>query len=332
MRATFNRFPTALTAALGLLAALALLLSVQGCGTTADATTTVTGPTPASALKVFNSYVTAERVATANQDQPLATEITASAQYSQVSVNYAVSAVTGQAVTIPTYGKPTLYVPKLPTYPQWFMAAAPVSGKGQAAGTALMVFDRTDAAASWTLDNSVLLDKNAPALNVAIKNGYATALRTTDDSLQFRPDEVGAMQATVVDEGPSTPAAAVVAPGPLTTGLYQANQALAKQARAQHNYYSWELEGTSYPFFALATTNGGAIVIYTMGFNTQTLPAKSSPKRTLPVPDGQGPITKLLDADSPFQYLAIDPPPVKQGGGKLQVIGSYGGPSYVKGT
>ncbi|HEY2281005.1 MAG TPA: hypothetical protein VGI00_21815, partial [Streptosporangiaceae bacterium] len=292
------------------------------------------------ALNVFNAYVTAERVATANQDQPLATSITGSAQYSQVSVNYAVAAVTGQAVTSPTYGKPTLYVPKLTTYPQWFMATAPVSGKGQVAGTALMVFDRLDASASWALNNSVLLDKDAPALNVAVKDGYATALRTTDTGLQFRPDEVGAMQASVVDEGPHSPAASVVAPGPLTTGFYQNNQAMAVQARAQGNYYSWELEGTSYPFFALATTSGGAIVVYTMGFNTQTLPVKWSPKKTIPVPDGfkpllpvgQVPITKLLDADSTFQYLAIDPPPAKNGGGKLQVVGSSGGPSYVKGT
>ncbi len=242
MRATFNRFPTALTAAFGLLAALALLLSVQGCGTTADATTTATGPTPASALKVFNAYVTAERVATANQDQPLATEITGSAQYSQVSVNYTVAAVTGQPVTSPTYGKPTLYVPKLTTYPQWFMATAPVSSKGQAAGTALMVFDRDDAAASWALNNWVLLDKDAPALNVAVKDGYATALRTTESRLQFRPDEVGAMQATVVDEGPSTPAASVVAAGPHTTGLYQASQAVAGRhgPRATTTPGSWK--------------------------------------------------------------------------------------------
>ena len=66
MRATLNRIPKALTAVSGSLAALALLLSVQGCSTTASATTTtVAGPTPASALKVLNYYVTAERVATA---------------------------------------------------------------------------------------------------------------------------------------------------------------------------------------------------------------------------------------------------------------------------
>ena len=82
----------------------------------------------------------------------------------------------------------------------------------------------------------------------------------------------------------------MVAAGPLTTGIYQASQAKAVQARAQGNYYSWELEGSSYPFFALSTTDGGAIVVYTMGFNTQTLPVKWPPKRTLPVPDGFKPL------------------------------------------
>ncbi len=79
-----------------------------------------------------------------------------------------------------------------------------------------------------------------------------------------------------------------------------------------------------------------------MGFDTQTLPVRWSPKRTLPVPDGfkpllpphQGPITKLLDADSQVQYAAIDPPPAKNGSsaGKLQVVGSNSVPTYVKGT
>src|ERR1700759_836409 len=125
------------------------------------------------------------------------------------------------------------------------MATAPVSGKGKPAGTALMVFDRLDASANWVLENSVMLGKDAPALHVAIKDGYATALRTTETGLRFRPDEVGAMQASVVDEGPHSPAASVVAAGPLTTGIYQASQAMAVRARAQGNYSSWELGGTS---------------------------------------------------------------------------------------
>ena len=336
MRATFNRFPKALTAVLGLLAALALTLSVTGCGTTADATTTVPGPTQASALKVFNAYVTAQRVAVANHDALLAASLTSSSQYSLVSTQWSI----GQAPAAPSYGKPTLYVPKLTTYPQWFMAVAPEHQRGRAAGTYLMVFDKPDAAASWTLDGSVLLSQGSTTLPVAVKNGYATALRTTDTNLLLRPDEVGAIHASVVDEGPSSPAAKVVAAGPLTTGLYSTYAAKAKQARAHGYYYSWELEGTSYPFFALATNDGGAVVMYTMSLNTAASRVKPS-KEPIPVPGNlksvvratQAPIVRVLDIDSTLQYVAVDPPPAKNGGtaGKLQVIGNSGFPTYVGG-
>jgi hypothetical protein len=337
MRTTFNRFPKALTAVSGLLAALALVLSVQGCGTTASAGTTVPGPNQAKALKVFSAYVTAERVAVANHSTLLAQSLVSSAQYTVVSARWSY----GQTVTAISYGKPTLYVPKLTTYPQWFMATVPEAQKGEATGTALMVFDKPDATANWALDGSVMLSPGAPALHIAVKNGYATALRTTDKNLQFRPDEVGAIHATVVDDGPASAAAKVVAAGPLTTGLYQSNTAIAKQIQAQGNYYSFELEGTSYPFFALATTDGGAIVMYTMSLNTSTTPVHASASRPIPVPDqfkpllpaGQKPMTKLFDADYTQEYVAIDPPPVKPGGtaGQLQVIGTTSVPSYAFG-
>ena len=339
MRATFNRYPKALTAVSGLLAALALTISVQGCSTTASATTTVTGPNQASALKVFNAFVTAERVAVANHDALLAQSLVSSAQYSMVSALWS----TGQMVTAPTYGKPTLYVPKLTTYPQWFMASVPESRNGKALGTALMVFDKPDATAEWAQDNSVMLSPDAPPLHVAVKDGYATALRTTDTSLQFRPDEVGAIHATVVDDGPASAAAKVVAAGPLTTGLYQSFSAMATQVGAAGNYYSFELEGTSYPFFALATTDGGAIVMYTMSMNTSTTPKHASSKQPIAVPDdfkplvaqvtaGKYPFTQLMDADYTQQYLAIDPPPVKDGKpGQLQVVGTASVPTYLYG-
>jgi hypothetical protein len=145
----------------------------------------------------------------------------------------------------------------------------------------------------------------------------------------------------VVDEGPNSPAASVVAPGSPTTGFYEANTAAAKQARAQGRYYSSELEGTSYPFFALATTDGGAIVFYTMSLNTSTTPVKYSAKNTIPVPDAFKPllpadhprVTKLLDTYSTLQYVAIDPPPAAHGGtiGKLRVVATAGGPTAAVG-
>ena len=84
-----------LTAVLGLLAALALLLSLQGCSTTAAATTSVTGPTPAAALRIFNAYVTAERVALANHNELLALSLLTGSQYNITSAAYTAAAATG---------------------------------------------------------------------------------------------------------------------------------------------------------------------------------------------------------------------------------------------
>src|ERR1700761_9660070 len=125
MRATLNRIPKAMMAVLGPVAALAVLLSVQGCGTMADATTTAAGPTPAAARSVFNAYVTANKVAVANHDQLLAQSLVSSAQVDILQSQYQMASSTGGEVTAPSYGKPTLYVPKLTTYPQWFIATAP---------------------------------------------------------------------------------------------------------------------------------------------------------------------------------------------------------------
>jgi hypothetical protein len=348
MRATFNRIPKAMTAVAGSLTAVVLLLSVQGCGTTASATTTVAGPTPAAALKVFNSYVTANRVAVANRDQLLAESLTSSAEFDVLASQYQIAASTGVPVANPSYGKPTLYVPKLTTYPQWFMAAAPEYLAHGQAGTEVMVFDRPEATSGWTVDGTVQLAGNA-ALDVAVnKNGYATALATTDSSLEFRPDEVGATHASVADEGPSSAAAKVVAAGPQTTGIYQANVAYAEKVRPDHWIYTWQMEGTSYPFFALRTTDGGAIVFYTMSLNRQTVPAAMPPAHpkvqppSVPVPDadkplieaGQGPFIYGFNADSTLQFLAVDPPGAKNGStpGQLRIVGNGGSLTYAGGS
>jgi hypothetical protein len=349
MRATFNRIPRAMTAVAGSLTAVVLLLSVQGCGTTASATTTVAGPTRATALKVFNAYVTANKVAVANRDQLLAESLTSSAQFDVLSSQYQIAASTGVPVANPSYGKPTLYVPRLTTYPQWFMATAPEYPAHGRPGTVVLVFDRPEATSGWTVDGTVQLAADATALNVAVdKNGYATALATTAGSLEFRPDEVGATHASVADEGPSSPAAKVVAAGPQTTGIYQANAAYAAKIRPGHWIYTWQMEGTSYPFFALRTTDGGAIVFYTMALNRQTVPAAKPPAHpkvqppSVPVPDiykpliesGQGPFTDEFDADSVLQFLAADPPTAKNGStpGQLRIVGNGGSLTYAGGS
>jgi hypothetical protein len=334
-------------AILGPLAALGLLLSVQGCGTAASATTaSVTGPTPASALGVYNSFVTANRVALANQNELLALSLLTGSQYSITSATYTAATARGHLMTGPVYGPPTLYVPKLTTYPQWFMATVPERpATGGATQTALLVFDRLDAEAIWALSSSAVLDAGA-ALNVAVdRAGYATALATSDQALKLRPDVVGAIHAAVADDGPSSAAAPVVQAGPQTTGLYQANAAIARQVAAQKDSYSWELEGTSFPFFALRTTDGGALVFYTMALATSTVAAHLPPAHShakppvIPVPaafKSLVPATHLpfqhgLNVNYTYSYIALDPAATAQKAA-LQVIGVNGAPTYVHGT
>src|SRR5262245_23839809 len=100
---------------LGLLVAIGLLLSVQGCGATASATTSATGPTPAAAMRVFNSYVTAEKVALANHDEMLALSLATGAEYNLVTASFSIAARSGQAIPVTVYGRPTLYVPRQTT-------------------------------------------------------------------------------------------------------------------------------------------------------------------------------------------------------------------------
>jgi hypothetical protein len=349
MNATVSGLPRALRALLGPLAALGLLLSVPGCGTSAAASTSTPGPTPASALQTYNSYVTNERVAVANQDELLALQSLTGSQYGVTSAAYTAAVATGHPVTGTVYGKPTLYVPKLITYPQWFMAVVPEHpATGGAERTELLVFDKPDAEVDWALTGSAVLNQDAPDLGVAVdRAGYATALATSDPKPKLRPDIVGAMHAAVADDGPSSAAAVAVAPGPQTTGFYQVNAALARQAAARQDVYTWELEGTSYPLFALRRTDGGALVFYTMALTTTTVPARLPPPGSaanaklpaIPVPRayrpllpaGQPPIQHGLTADATLSYVAFDPA-ASSASGRIQVIGSGGGPTYAHGS
>jgi hypothetical protein len=337
-----------LRAALVPLAALGLLMSVQGCSTTASATTSAGGPTLASVTRAYDSYVTAERVALADHNELLALSLTTSAEYALVSAGYTAGTGPGAAAAAdrPVFGRPTLYVPKLTTYPQWFMAAAPEHpARGGPARTSLMVFYRAGSGATWQLSGSVLLNPGTAPLPVATgRGGYATPLATSSQALKVRPDEVGAMHATVADDGPSSPATAVVAAGPQTTGLYSAYAAARRQAATRHEFYQWEMEGSSYPVFALRTTDGGALVFYTMYLDTVTEATNQPPRHshaplpTLPVParykpflpSDTGTLHHQLTGDQTMQYAALVPPANSQNG-KIQVIGSAGGPTYAHG-
>ena len=349
MNATVSGLPRALRVLLGPLAALGLLLSVQGCSTSAAATTTMTpGPTPASALQIYNGYVTTEKVALVNHDELLALSLLTGSQYSITQAAYFAAVATGHPVTGPVYGKPTLYVPKLITYPQWFMAAVPEHpATGGAEQTEVLVFDRPDAETKWALSGSAVLNQGAPALGVAVDSaGYATALATSDPKPKLRPDIVGAMHATVADDGPSSAAAVAVAPGPETTevvpGQRGAGQAGRRAPRRLH------LGAGRDQLSALRAAQDGrqrAGLLHDDADHRdragQAAAAAQHRERCrpsrYPAPTGRccPPTSRRsstqLTANATLSYVALDPA-ASSASGRIQVIGSGGGPTYAHGN
>jgi len=153
---------------------------------------------------------------------------------------------------------------------------------------------------------------------------------------------LGALQAAVVDDGPASPAASVVASGPLTTGMYQAARTSALGLSAPHgDIYQWELDGSNYGKFALRLADGGALVFYAMYLDsTIEIPAvlndstalTPGPPITVPdylmplLPAGTKPPRVQLESQELLSFVAVDP---TAGGAKISVIAVGGGLSYA---
>lgn len=324
-------------------AAAATLLAVQGCAPAtpadADAVTQVRHDVSVgTAAAVYRSYRAASDAAAAAGDMASAAPTVSYAQWAQVKGQYTAQAVTGTPVPRYRYGTPTFYVPAIAGYPYWFVAAVPRStvtgGRPSAAVNTLMLFTRVRADLPWTLSGSSVLSQPLPAI-ARDRDGYAIDVPTTDPSLLLRPDVVGASQAAVVDDGPASPAAAVVAAGPQTTGLYAAQAAQAATQQARGLQYRWLLQGASYPQFELRLADGGALVLYGMYLATSNQHANLVAGSPIPMPAAFRPLlaapTEIgyhaVFASWTYEFAAIDPPATAHDA-RLRVIAALGGPSF----
>lgn len=316
------------------------LLGAQGCapGAPADAATQAGHAVSlAMARSIYETYVKDSDAAAVHSDQATALSVVTSAQWAQVKSQYLALASEGTAVPRYSYGTPTFYVPALSAFPQWFVVAVPrstVTGghRGPAVST-LLLFARDKTTVIWTLSGTAVLSRPLP--KVELDGGYAIGVSTIDQSLLLRPDVVGATQAAVVDDGPTSPAATVVAAGPQTTGLYaaQAAQAAAQQRRGLE--YEWLLQGSPFPQVGLRLADGSALIFYGMYLNTTNEHPNLDAGSPIPVPDAVAPILTTpgqvgyhaVYANWAYQYAAIDPP-ASASGAKLQIIGWQGGLSY----
>jgi hypothetical protein len=230
-------------------------------------------------------------------------------------------------------------VPALPGFPQWFMVTANrttvTGGKPGATDRTLMLFARDKTTEGWTLSGTAVLSRPLPAI-ARDADGYAIPVSTTDSSLLLRPDVVGATQAAVVDDGPSSPAAGVIAAGPLTTGLHTAQVARAAAEQRRGLQYQWLLQGAPFPQVGLRLAgSGSALIMYGMYLDTTNqhpnlvagspidVPAEFKPMLAEPTEIGY----HAVFANWAYQFAAIDPAATASNG-KLEVIGSERGPSF----
>jgi hypothetical protein len=316
------------------------LLSVPGCApdAPADAATQASHSVSLStARSVYERYVTASDAAAVQGDQAQALSLVTSAQWAQVQSQYLTLASVGTPVTRYAYGAPVFYVPALPGYPQWFVVAVPrhtvTAGREGPAARTLMLFARARKTVPWTLSGMAVL--SGPLPKIALEGGYAIPVSAVDQSLLLRPDVVGATQAAVADDGPASPATAVVAAGPQTTGLFKAQAAQAAAQQRRGLQYQWLLQGAPFPQVALKLAGGGALVLYGMYLNTSNEHPGLDAGSPIPVPAAFTPILTTPNevgyhavfANWAYQFAAIDPPATAPGA-KLQIIAWQSGPSY----
>ena len=318
------------------------VLSVQGCAPAPDAdaaTHASHSVTFADARAAYQTYVRISDTAAATGDQASALTVVTSAQWVQTKSQYAALVTAGTPVPRYRYGTPTFYVPALSGFPQWSVVAADrttvTRGKPGATDSTLMLFAREEKTDDWTLSGTAVLSRPLPAI-ARDADGYAVPVSTKDTTLLLRPDVAGATQAAVVDDGPSSPAAAAIAAGPMTTGLYAAQNARAAAEQARGLEYQWLLQGAPYPQVGLRLAgSGSALIMYGMYLNTTNehpnlvaglpvpVPAEFKPMLAEPAEIGY----HAVFASWAYQFAAIDPAATASNG-KLEVIGSQRGPSF----
>jgi hypothetical protein len=297
------------------------------------------GLTLAEAQAAYSWYTSVSDAAAEQENSLESLLVAGDVQWAVVNGQYTAWAMAGTPVPQYHYGQPVFYVPALTSFPQWFVATVPVSteagGRSGAPVNTIMVFERSLPGQPWTVNGTAALDRPLPPI-ARDSQGYATAVTTTDPSVLVRPDVVGATQAAVVDEGPANPAAAVMASGPQTTGLYAAQAAYGDAQAAKGLHYQWLLEGTDFPQFQLRTADGGDLVFYGMYLNTATEHPNSLAGAVIPMPAQYralqaGPVGigyHGVAVNWSYEYVAVDPP-LTAANAKVAVIAAGGGVTFA---
>jgi hypothetical protein len=362
-------------AGVALLAAVSM--AAAGCSSGGNAASTpVAAPTtpdgrltPQSAATAFHSFTSNEDVSRGAGDERLALSWTNDGQSLVTAAKFRKAVFEDEPIARYTYGKPKLFVPRIADYPQWFMAVAerteqpPVaaaepakagadkpdkpdksdkSDKDADSRTALMIFARKEPAARWRLGLATELEKGAKLPHLTVDaQGYAKPLATFDDGLLIQPRFVGAMQATLAEEGDQSLAADVVEGGKHTSDHYEKIQDKKKQMKEDGFAFDSIFTATQFPVYALRTNDGGGLVLYSMSRDT-VLYRKSKKVDRIPIPRTAAHLLNELIMRNELgvvemhNYAAVVPRKVGGGGSKsttkTKIVGFAGDPVKATGS
>jgi hypothetical protein len=369
----------------GLALAIAAALGAAGCTSSPGTSTTAAATSSASpgseaywpqltladARAAYTTYITTSDLAARVGDKSLALSVVQGAAWDTLSAAYTIAHASHirPPYTRYTYGTPRYYLPQPPQAgaPEYFVVSvtrSPVPGttplvpsaqdvaadvRLPASGTVLMLFEKPASGGVWQVASISQLAPGEPVPALATdEHGYVILDSMNHLGTQLvRPALTPPLDASVVDDGPTSPASQVVASGPLTTGMYQTAATSASDiAPPSGDVYQWLLEGSSYGRLSLETADGGSLVLYTMYFN-HTVQTKSSLSQDIPVLSGQpitvpgylkpllspghwAPKTRLQTQDI-LSFAAIDPPAADKSA-KIQVIAIGGGLHTASGS
>ncbi|MCW2877045.1 MAG: hypothetical protein JWQ95_1145 [Sphaerisporangium sp.] len=184
-----------------------------------------------------------------------------------------------------TWGRPTLLVPRLDRFPYWFAAVVErhdASGKSR---TAVLAFMKQYESSRWQLSFASLLypGTKPPAVSLDLQ-GYATPLATRDDTIAISPHLMAPLHATIAEEGPGGFAADLIAAGPQTTGYFTEVKKVQPEFKWRGFLYDSLFAATAFPIYALRTTGGGALILYSLTRTTLRQAKAKVAEGLVPVP------------------------------------------------
>jgi hypothetical protein len=224
----------------------------------------------------------------------------------------------------PAFGpaQATYYLPRAEpaTGPRWFavrVANAFASSPGKVSSVEYLLFLQAAPGAPWrnAIEPYLLAGASAPVIAVGA-DGRATAVAATATTLAAAPVQLPSLTARSFDGA-----------GPLAIPAGTADRADERSWRAKKGpaltITDRHAPATAGQAFALRTTDGGALVFYTVA-DTMTITPPAGTVFRLDIPGLQSPAQPLRGAVLQFrdQFAAYDPP---AGSGPPRIVADYSG-------